>query len=211
MTRALLLATHNAGKVREFESYFGALGLAVSAAESLGLEEVSEDADTFRGNAELKAAAAARATGGIALADDSGLCVDALDGAPGIYSARWAIDERTGARDFGAACLRVGRALADAGAEAEGAAAHFLCVLCLADAAGRRKFWEGEARGRLSFPPRGSRGFGYDPIFIPAGETLTFGEMEPRKKEAMSHRARACAAFAEWYRGGGWQSEGWGL
>lgn len=191
----LVIASHNAGKVREIGELLAPYGVAVVAAAELGLPEPEETGATFVENAALKARAAAAGAGLPALADDSGLSVRALGGRPGIHSARWAGTPR----DFGAAMERVERALA-AGA-APGAApdrhAAFVCALCLAWPDGTARCFEGRVEGELVWPPRGTRGFGYDPIFRPAGERLTFGEMEPARKHAMSHRARA---FAELVR-----------
>ncbi len=144
----------------------------------------------------MKARAAARAAGLPALADDSGLAVDALDGAPGVYSARWAGPER----DFGLAMRRVEEALAASGSTDRSAA--FICVLALAEPDGAVALYEGRVEGRLVFPPRGTRGFGYDPIFLPDGEEETFGEMDPARKHAMSHRARAFEKLAAGRLGG---------
>jgi XTP/dITP diphosphohydrolase len=148
----------------------------------LGLEEQEETEDSFVGNAALKARAAATASGLPALADDSGLVVPALDGAPGIYSARWAGEDR----DFAVAMRRVEAELGP-----RNPSAFFVCALALAWPDGQVESVEGRIEGSLVFPPRGTRGFGYDPIFLPAGRTLTFGEMDPNEKHAISHRADA--------------------
>jgi len=191
----LVIASHNAGKVREIGELLAPYGVAVVAAAELGLPEPEETGATFVENAALKARAAAAGAGLPALADDSGLSVRALGGRPGIHSARWAGTPR----DFGAAMERVERALAASAAPgtAPGTApdrhAAFVCVLCLAWPDGTAGCFEGRVEGELVWPPRGTRGFGYDPIFRPAGERLTFGEMEPARKHAMSHRARAFA------------------
>ena len=190
----LVVATHNPGKLREIEELLSPFGVQPIGAAELGLEEPEETGSTFRDNALLKARAAARGSGLVALADDSGLCVEALDGAPGIYSARWA----GAAKDFGAAMARVEREL-----EARGAApprrAAFVCVLALAYPDGAVETFEGRVDGTLVFPPRGAAGFGYDPIFRPDGHERTFGEMSAEEKHgipadgslALSHRARA--------------------
>jgi len=198
MTRALergerlVVATHNPGKLREIEALVAPFGLSVVSAGALGLPEPEETGVTFEDNAELKAVAAATASGLPALADDSGLAVEALGGAPGVYSARWAGP----AKDFAAAMRSVEAKLEALGAAPEARKAHFVAVLALAFPDGSCDLFRGEVHGRLAFPPRGSNGFGYDPIFVPEGHDLTFGEMEPDRKQAMSHRARAFATFA---------------
>ena len=184
----LVVASHNAGKVREIAELLQPFGVEPVSAASLGLSEPDETETTFRGNAELKARAAARAAKLPALADDSGLAVDALDGAPGIYSARWAGE----ARDFALAMKRVEQELAARGAlAAKPARARFICALSLCWPDGHCETFEGKVEGTLAFPPRGLRGFGYDPIFIADGRTITFGEMDPAEKHAISHRADA--------------------
>ncbi|GAB4528748.1 MAG: RdgB/HAM1 family non-canonical purine NTP pyrophosphatase [Amphiplicatus sp.] len=183
----LVIASHNAGKVREINELLTPFGIRAISAPSLALPEPAETADSFAGNALLKARAAAEASGLPALADDSGLEVAALGGAPGIYSARWAGP----AKDFAKAMTRIEAALAEIGAEDR--RARFVCALALAWPDGETAVFEGEARGTLVFPPRGDKGFGYDPIFLPDGESETFGEMDPARKHAMSHRAQAFA------------------
>lgn len=181
----LVAATHNKGKVKELKALFEPLGFVVRSAIELDLEEPEETEDSFTGNAILKAKAAALATGRPALSDDSGLAVTALDGAPGIYSARWAGEPR----DFYAAMEKVRSEL-----EAKSASdysARFVCALAIVWPDGHEEVFEGEVKGHLEFPPRGDRGFGYDPIFVAEGETITFGEMDPDRKHAMSHRADA--------------------
>jgi XTP/dITP diphosphohydrolase len=199
LTGRLVIATHNAGKLREFEELLRPFDLSLLGAAALGLEEPEETGSTFRGNAILKAQAAARASRFVALADDSGLCVDALDGAPGVYSARWA-----GApKDFGAAMARVEREL-EAHAAPPPWRAAFVSVLALAWPDGAVETFEGRVDGSLVFPPRGTAGFGYDPIFRPDGHDRTFGEMSSHEKHgipvdgslALSHRARAFQKFA---------------
>lgn len=187
----LIAATHNKGKVKELTDLFSDIGFTAISAADLGLPEPEETADTFRGNAELKALAAAKASGEPALADDSGLACDGLSGAPGIYSARWAGPEK----DFRAAMQKVEDGLkAETSADGEvDKRASFVCVLSLAWPDGHVESFEGILRGQLVFPPRGNKGFGYDPIFVPEGETETFGEIDPAKKHAMSHRAIAFA------------------
>jgi XTP/dITP diphosphohydrolase len=180
----LVVATHNPGKARELAEILDGRFELVAAGE-LGLPEPEETEATFSGNALLKARAAADASGLIALADDSGLSVTALDGAPGIYSARWAGP----GKDFAMAMRKVEERLEEAGAEDR--SAWFTSALAVAWPNGPAVVVEGRVDGTLTFPPRGDRGFGYDPIFVPEGETLTFGEMDPATKDAMSHRARA--------------------
>ena len=189
----IVIASHNAGKVREIRELLDPFGLAVVSAGELGLEEPEETGETFAANAELKARLVAEGSGLPALSDDSGLAVTALDGAPGIHSARWAGPER----DFGRAMEEVERAL-------EGKAdrsAYFVCALCLAFPGGGAEVFEGRIDGDLVWPPRGDKGFGYDPIFRPEGHDITFGEMEPAAKHAMSHRARAFAKLLAYLRG----------
>lgn len=184
----LVIASHNAGKVREIAELLAPFGVEVAAARDLGLSEPEETGASFLANAELKARAAAIASGLPALADDSGLAVDALGGRPGIYSARWA----GASRDFRTAMERVNRELAYAGAKDPAARrAHFVCALSLCWPDGHCESFEGKVFGTIVWPPRGSKGFGYDPVFQPAGEVVTFGEMEPERKHAMSHRADA--------------------
>ena len=180
----LVLATHNPGKVREIGDLLRPFGMDVVAAGDLGLAEPEETGQTFAANAELKARAAANASGLPALADDSGLCGDALGGAPGIYSARWA-----GARkDFAAAMVRVH---AEMGSGPD--TAHFVCALALAWPDGQAETFEGRVDGRLVWPPRGTQGFGYDAMFVAAGTDATFGELDYAVKHAIGHRARAFA------------------
>jgi XTP/dITP diphosphohydrolase len=179
----LVLATHNPGKVVELAALLAPHGLEVVSAGSLGLPEPEETGDTFTANAELKALAAATASGLPAIADDSGLCVDALNGAPGIYSARWAGD----GKDFGVAMARVNDAMGREGART----AHFICALSVAWPDGHVETVEGRVDGRLVWPPRGDNGFGYDPMFVMDGKSRTFGEISRDEKEADNHRARA--------------------
>ncbi len=187
----LVVATHNAGKLAEFALLLHGRGIEVVGAGSLGLEEPDETEDSFAGNARLKARAAAGATGLPALADDSGFCVSALGGAPGIHSARWAGPER----DFARAMRRVHEAVL-ASARPDDDAASFVCVLCLAWPDGGFESFEGQIGGALRWPPQGERGHGYDPVFRPEGHERRFSEMTEREKNAISHRARAFAAFA---------------
>jgi XTP/dITP diphosphohydrolase len=178
----LVVASHNPGKIVEIEALLAPFGVATVGAASLGLPEPEETGATFEENAALKARAAAEGSGLIALADDSGLVVPALGGAPGIYSARWAGP----GKDFGIAMERVRRELGDGDRRA-----HFVAVLALAWPDGEIRCFRGEAHGRLVWPPRGERGFGYDPMFVPDGYEMTFGEMDPDAKHRISHRARA--------------------
>lgn len=182
----LVIASHNPGKVREIAALLGPFGIEPVSAATLGLPEPDETGATFIANAELKARAAADLSGLPALADDSGLCVEALNGEPGIFSARWAGP----AKDFGLAMRLVHQALAKAGPDA-GRNAHFICALSLAWPDGHVESFEGRVDGMLVWPPRGDRGFGYDPMFQPLGHEITFGEMDPEAKHAMSHRADA--------------------
>jgi XTP/dITP diphosphohydrolase len=182
----IVAATHNAGKAMELAALLDGRFEVVSAA-ALNLSEPDETESTFVGNAVLKARAAANSSGLIALADDSGLSVRTLEGAPGIYSARWAGP----GKDFGVAMDKVRERLEETGFEDLGA--WFSCALAVAWPDGPVVAVEGRIDGTLTFPPRGTRGFGYDPIFIPEGGVLTFGEMEPAAKDAISHRARAFA------------------
>jgi XTP/dITP diphosphohydrolase len=182
----LVLASHNPGKVRELAEILEHRFEIVSAGD-LGLTEPDETETTFVGNALLKARAAAEASGLVALADDSGLSVAALDGQPGIYSARWAGPER----DFGLAMRKVEERVEEAGSD--DLSCWFTSALAVAWPGGPAVVVEGRVDGRLSFPPRGDHGFGYDPIFVPDGFDQTFGEMAPAQKDGMSHRARAFA------------------
>ena len=186
----LVIATHNPGKLREIAELIEPLGIACVGAAELGLPEPEEIGNTFVDNADLKAREAADLSGLPALADDSGLCVDALHGAPGIFSARWAEDEQ-GNRDWMRAMGRIWREVEAAGPDA-GHDAHFACALAIAwPNDGQAENFEGRVDGTLTWPPRGDKGFGYDPIFVPAGHEETFGEMEPAQKHQMSHRADA--------------------
>lgn len=182
----LVVATHNPGKARELSEILDGKFELVTAG-ALGLGEPDETESTFVGNALLKARAAADASGLIALADDSGLSVAALGGAPGIYSARWAGPQK----DFALAMQKVEERLEASGSDDR--AAWFTCALAVAWPDGPAVVVEGRIDGSLVFPPRGGRGFGYDPIFMPEGVALSFGELQPAVKDAMSHRARAFA------------------
>ncbi|MBS0275938.1 MAG: RdgB/HAM1 family non-canonical purine NTP pyrophosphatase [Proteobacteria bacterium] len=188
---SLVLASHNKGKLREIAELVAPFGLNVKSVGELGLPEPEETEPTFEGNALLKARAAADASGLPALSDDSGLCVTALDGAPGIYSARWAGD----AKDFTAAMARIERELKEK--STKDTSAKFICALALAQPKGPQEIFVGEVHGTLTFPPRGSRGFGYDPIFVMDGMSETFGEIDPDLKHSISHRARAFAKLKQ--------------
>jgi XTP/dITP diphosphohydrolase len=181
----LVLASHNPGKLAEIADLVRPFGLEVVSAGDLGLAEPVEDAPDFVGNARIKALAAARASGLPALADDSGFCVAALGGRPGVQSARWAGPEK----DFAAAMARVNEEIGAAGDRA----AWFIAALCLGWPDGHTETFVGRVYGTAIWPPRGALGFGYDPMFLPAGATKTFGEMAPEAKHAVSHRARAFA------------------
>lgn len=183
----LVIASHNSGKVVEIRALLEPFPVQVVGAAELGLPEPEETGETFAENASTKAETAALQSGEIALADDSGLCVAALDGQPGIYSARWAGPDR----DFLAAMTRVEHELKSKAAK--DSRAWFVCALALAAPGQTTEIFDGRVFGSLTFPPRGSRGFGYDPIFVPEGYRQTFGEMNPDKKHAISHRAKAFA------------------
>ena len=188
----LVVASHNAGKVWEIKQLIAPFGLDAVSAGELDLPEPEETETSFTGNARLKALAAAKASELPALADDSGLEVECLGGAPGIYSARWAGPQK----DFAVAMQKVAEEVRQRhGWAAPGPRANFICALCLAWPDGEAEFFEGRVDGVLVWPARGGQGFGYDPIFKPDGEEQTFGEMEPAAKHAMSHRARAFEAF----------------
>lgn len=195
----LLIATHNQGKVKEFEELLNGLGIALKSANDFNLPEPEETEETFVGNALLKARAAVAATGLPCLADDSGLTVSALDGAPGVYSARWA--ETENGRDFNLAMQKVQDNISKMnGSGIDGSqSASFVAVLALVfpddNANVKHEIFEGWADGHLCWPPRGDKGFGYDPIFMPDGYDVTFAEMEPEQKQSMSHRAHAVAKF----------------
>ncbi len=178
----LVLATHNPGKVVELAELLNPHGMDVVSAGALGLPEPEETETSFIGNARLKALAAAMASGLPAIADDSGLCVDGLGGAPGIYSARWAGP----GKDFGAAMARVNDELGESLRTA-----HFICALCVAWPDGHTEVVEGRVDGTLVWPPRGGNGFGYDPMFLMDGKAQTYGEMPRAEKEADNHRSRA--------------------
>jgi XTP/dITP diphosphohydrolase len=184
----ILIATHNTGKLEEFREILAPHGVAVVSASELGLAEPAETESTFEGNARIKAKAAMEASGLITISDDSGLCVDALDGAPGVYTADWAGPSR----DWMMAMRTVEEKLQAAGATTDARrGAQFMCTLCIMWPDGEEHFIVGKVPGHLSWPPRGAFGHGYDPVFIPEGETQTFGEMSHDKKNSLSHRAKA--------------------
>ena len=201
ITGRLLIATHNPGKLAEMRDLLAAYGIEAVSAGELGLPEPEEPGTTFRANARIKAEAAAKAAGITAFADDSGLAVDALDGAPGIHSARWAGP----GKDFRLAMNEVQTKLMEQGAKtAERRRAHFISALCVAWPDGHREEFEARVNGTLVWPPRGTKGFGYDPMFLPDGQTQTFGEMSsedkhglPPRGKGLSHRARAFLKLAE--------------
>ncbi|MCY7339780.1 MAG: RdgB/HAM1 family non-canonical purine NTP pyrophosphatase [Sphingomonas bacterium] len=185
----LVIATHNAGKLREIRDLLAPHGIECVGAAELDLPEPEETGVTFVDNAELKARASADLSGLPALADDSGLSVDALHGRPGIHSARWSEDE-SGTRDFGRAMQRVWTEVEAAGPDT-GHDAHFVCALSLAWPDGAIESFEGKVHGTLVWPPRGANGFGYDPMFVAVGMDQTFAELDPADKHAISHRAAA--------------------
>jgi len=197
----LVIASHNEGKVREFRELLAPFGMDVISAGELNLPEPEETGTTFEENSELKALVATKASGLPCLADDSGFCVATLNGDPGIYSARWAGPEK----DFAMAMRNVEEKLEEKGAKApEDRRASFVAVLCLAWPDGHKETFRGEVEGLAVWPPRGDKGFGYDPMFLPDGYETTFGEMTSEEKHgwskttpALSHRARAFVAFAE--------------
>lgn len=183
----IVLASHNAGKLREFSTLLAESGITVVSAGELNLPEPEETAVTFVGNSEIKALAAARASGLPALADDSGFCVSALGGQPGVYSARWGGPTK----DMTVAMERVHQEMGDTTDHA----ASFVAALCLAWPDGETHSIVGECHGQTVWPPRGEHGHGYDPMFVPEGETRTFAEMGESEKNALSHRGRAFALF----------------
>ena len=188
----LIIATHNAGKLREFGELLAPLGISVKSAGELGISEPEETGATFIENAQLKARHSAAASGLPALADDSGLVIPAIGGAPGIYSARWAGPNK----DFSVAFARIQHELDDKPRDA-----YFVCVLALSlPNRGEEIVFEGRIHGTLTFPPRGSNGFGYDPIFTPEGYDVTFAEMDANIKNRISHRANAFSKFMEYVR-----------
>ena len=204
-TRTIVVASHNAGKIREIADLIGPFGFSAKSAAGLNFEEPDETGTTFEENAAIKALASAKASGLPALSDDSGIVIDALDGAPGVYTANWA-EREDGSRDFDMAMEKVEKALAERGAaKPEQRTARFVSVLCLAWPDGHTEIFRGEVEGKVVWPPRGTQGFGYDPVFQPDGYDVTFGEMSAEQKhgwkpgdsQALSHRARAFKRFVE--------------
>ncbi len=195
----LVIASHNQGKVREIRALLSAYGIEPVSAGELGLPEPEETGTTFSENALLKAHAAAQGAGLPALADDSGLCVAALDGAPGVYTADWAETksfEGGPGRDWYMAMGKVEGKLAELGPETD-RSAYFICTLALAWPDGHAEIFEGRVHGSLTWPPRGVMGFGYDPVFVPTGRSETFAELDPNEKHAISHRADAFAKLVD--------------
>ncbi len=202
--KKIVIASHNAGKLREFADLMAPFGFEAKSAKEYGLPEPDETGTTFEQNAYIKALAAAQATDLPALSDDSGLVVDALDGAPGVYTANWA-EKEDGTRDFAMAMQRTEDAMQERGANSpDQRSGRFVAVICLAWPDGHAEYFRGEAEGKLVWPPRGEKGFGYDPVFMPEGFDKTFGEMsadekhgwKPGQADALSHRARAFQKFA---------------
>ncbi|HEX2652749.1 MAG TPA: RdgB/HAM1 family non-canonical purine NTP pyrophosphatase [Xanthobacteraceae bacterium] len=201
ITGQLVIATHNSGKLNEMRDLLSRYGVSAVSAGELKLVEPEETGTTFRANARIKAQAAAAASGLPAFSDDSGLVVDALDGEPGIYSARWAGPSK----DFGAAMEKIETMLRERQAlDPKKRSAHFVSALCVAWPDGHLEEFEAKVEGTLVWPPRGNKGFGYDPMFLPDGHSLTFGEMPsddkhglPPKGKGLSHRARAFLMLAE--------------
>jgi len=193
----IVVASHNEGKVREIRDLLSPFGLVTISAAELSLPEPEETETTFAGNAKLKALAAAKASGLPALSDDSGLAVDALNGEPGIYAARWAelprieVETYGGRRDFDMAMWHIHDRLG----ESSNRRARFICALCLAWPEGETSVYEGKVEGEMVWPPRGDKGFGYDPMFQQIGATHTFAEIDPAAKHAVSHRADAFVKF----------------
>ncbi|TCU18101.1 RdgB/HAM1 family non-canonical purine NTP pyrophosphatase [Rhizobium sullae] len=204
-TKTIVVASHNAGKIREIQDLIGPLGFTAKSAADLNFVEPDETGTTFEENATIKALASAKAAGMPALSDDSGLVIDALGGDPGVYTANWA-EKPDGTRDFAMAMEKVQNALEKAGAvKQEQRTARFVSVLCLAWPDGHTELFRGEVEGTVVWPPRGTQGFGYDPVFQPEGYGITFGEMSAEEKhgwnigkpQALSHRARAFKLFVE--------------
>jgi len=195
--KKLVIASHNEGKVREIRELLAPLGISVISVAQLGLPEPEETGSSFAENANIKSEAAARLSGEFALSDDSGLCVVSLGGTPGIYSARWAGKTK----DFSVAMQKIYHDLKERNLEPTGEKAYFICVLSLASPLGETHIFEGRVDGTLVFPPRGEKGFGYDPVFVPDGYQETFGEMAATAKHAISHRARAFEKFISYING----------
>ena len=204
-TKTIVVASHNSGKIAEIRDLIEPFGFSAKSAADLNFVEPDETGTTYEDNARIKALASAVASGLPALSDDSGLAVDALDGAPGVYTANWA-EKEDGTRDFAMAMEKLETALKDKGAEAPASRkGRFVSVLCLAWPDGHTEVFRGEVEGTIVWPPRGETGFGYDPIFQPDGYDVTFGEMRAEEKHgwkpgdafALSHRARAFKLFVE--------------
>ena len=181
----IVIASHNKGKITEFSNLFKEYNLNLSSSSDYNIEEPEENGSSFAENALIKAKATMLGSKKIAISDDSGLCVDCLNGEPGIYSARWAGRNK----DFSVAMEKINKKLLEM--DSENTNAHFFCTLAVVWPNGKYKVYEGAVHGSLSFPPKGNLGFGYDPIFIPTGFDISFGEMEPSKKHSISHRAIA--------------------
>lgn len=194
--KRIVIASHNAGKVAEIGAMLAPLGLQVLSATAAHVSEPEETGKTFAENATLKAEHAAKASNLPSLADDSGLVVPAIGGAPGIYSARWAGPDK----NFTHAFEQIESALADNAPDNRQPDAHFICTLAFSKPTEKTRVFEGRIDGRLIFPPRGDKGFGYDPVFIPDGYHITFGEMDPNEKNRISHRARAFARFLDFLK-----------
>jgi XTP/dITP diphosphohydrolase len=204
-SKTIIVASHNAGKIAEINDLIGPMGFTAKSAKELNLAEPDETGTTYEENARIKALASAMASGLPALSDDSGLAIDALDGAPGVYTANWA-EREDGSRDFAWAMEKVERALEEKGVLApDQRKGRFVSVLCLAWPDGHTETFRGEVEGEIVWPPRGTAGFGYDPIFKPDGYETTFGEMTAEEKhgwrpgdaDALSHRARAFKLLVE--------------
>lgn len=195
--KKLVIASHNAGKVSEIRHLLTPLGINVLSAGELALQEPEENGASFAENAVIKSRAAALAAGEYALSDDSGLCIAALDNAPGIYSARWAGPMK----DFALAAHKIQAELLKKNCEMTGQKAFFSCVLALSAPDGSTEIFEGRVEGTLVFPPRGTKGFGYDSIFIPEGDNRSFAEMEEAEKHTISHRARAFMKCLDYLKG----------
>jgi XTP/dITP diphosphohydrolase len=204
-TKTIVVASHNAGKIAEIRDLIGPMGFEAKSAADLKFAEPDETGTTYEENARIKALASAMASGLPALSDDSGLAVDALDGAPGVYTANWA-EREDGSRDFNMAMEKVETALTEKGATTpDKRTGRFVSVLCLAWPDGHTEIFRGEVEGHIVWPPRGNLGFGYDPVFQPIGYEQTFGEMpaeakhgwKPGDAQALSHRARAFKLFVE--------------
>lgn len=191
--KKLVVASHNPGKIREIRELLAPYSIEVLGGNEFNLSEPEENADSFKGNAQIKSRYFARHTSLPSLSDDSGLVIPALNGQPGIHSARWAGEKK----NFTLAMQRIEKELKEKAGKAEGQPAHFVCALSLCLPGGRTSNFEGKVFGALTFPPRGEKGFGYDPIFIPEGYCVTFGEMDATQKHAISHRARAFRKFVD--------------